>query len=40
MTGYLTTVTSEEENIFVSDRARATVGSVETWAAGWLWWPR
>ena len=36
MTGYLTTVTSEEENIFVSDRARATIGGIETWAAGWL----
>ena len=36
MTGYLTTITSEEENIFVSDRARATIGGIETWAAGWL----
>ena len=36
MTGYLTTVTSDEENRFVSDRARANVGGVETWAAGWL----
>ena len=34
MTGYLTTVTSDEENSFVSDRARANVGGVETWAAG------
>ena len=36
MTGYLTTITSDEENNFVSDRARATVDGVETWAAGWL----
>lgn len=36
MTGYLTTITSDEENTFVSDRARANVGGVETFAAGWL----
>ena len=36
MTGYLTTITSDEENTFVSDRARATVNGVETFAAGWL----
>ena len=36
MTGYLTTITSDEENTFVSDRARVTVGGVETFAAGWL----
>ena len=36
MTGYLTTITSDEENTFVSDRARVTLGGVETFAAGWL----
>ena len=34
--GYLATVTSEEENIFISDRARSQNGAVTTWAAGWL----
>ena len=36
MTGYLTTITSDEENTFVSDRARAIIGGIETFAAGWL----
>ena len=36
MTGYLTTLTSDEENTFVSDRARVAVGGIETFAAGWL----
>ena len=36
MTGYLTTITSDEENIFVSDRARVNVGGIDTFAAGWL----
>jgi len=34
--GYLATITSDEENIFVSDRARSQSGGVVTWAAGWL----
>ena len=34
--GYLATITSDEENTFVSDRARSQNGAVVTWAAGWL----
>ena len=36
LNGYLATVTSDEENIFISDRARSQNGGQTTWAAGWL----
>ena len=36
LNGYLATVTSEEENIFISDRARSENNGATTWAAGWL----
>ena len=36
LNGYLATITSDEENTFVSDRARSQNGANVTWAAGWL----
>ena len=36
LNGYLATVTSEEENVFISDRARSENNGQTTWAAGWL----